>query len=281
LGEEALFGLELAGVDAAAAGFDSDGVLEVEHLVVEEVLDGAARGVGAVEDAADDDGVVGGVVVAQHAAGVVGAPGEGGAAEEAVEEAGVERLEDFIEVVVVACGGEDALAAAGLTDVLGLLRHGFGADVAAVAVGVSGGDGFLVELGEEDVGDGMVDGFGCRLEKVGEADVQAAFAEADGGVERGEAAEADVERRDGGAGAEFAVLLLEDGDEGGGGGGLWGAGFAGLWSCGVCGEMIEECGGWLGRRKDLQELTQWRGVGMLGGGQWDCPCGDGSVLTIL
>ena len=43
--------------------------------------------------------------------------------------------------------------------------------------------------------------------------MQAAFAEADGGVERGEAAEADVERRDGGARAELAVLLLEDGDE--------------------------------------------------------------------
>ena len=71
-GEEALFGLELAGVDAAAAGFDADGVLEMEHLVVEEVFDGAARSVGAVEDAADDDGVVSGVVVAEHAAGVMG-----------------------------------------------------------------------------------------------------------------------------------------------------------------------------------------------------------------
>ncbi|MBB5345783.1 hypothetical protein [Tunturibacter empetritectus] len=58
--------------------------------------------------------------------------------------------------------------------------------------------------------------------------METAFAQADGGVEGGEAAEADVERRDGGAGAEFAVLLLEDGYEGGGGGlGFWGAGFAG------------------------------------------------------
>jgi hypothetical protein len=63
-GEETLFGLELAGVYAAASGFDANGMLEVEHLVVEEVLDGAAWGVGAVEDAGDDDGVVGGVVVA-------------------------------------------------------------------------------------------------------------------------------------------------------------------------------------------------------------------------
>src|ERR1700678_3985333 len=62
--EETLFGLELAGVDAAPACFDADGVLEVKHLVVEEILDGAARGVRTIEDAADDDGVVGGVVVA-------------------------------------------------------------------------------------------------------------------------------------------------------------------------------------------------------------------------
>jgi hypothetical protein len=90
--------------------------------------------------------------------------------------------------------GVRAFAAAGLADVLGLFGDGFGGDVAAVAVGVVRGDGLLVELGEEDVGDGVMDGVGCVLEEVGEADVEAAFAEADGGVEGGEAAEADVER---------------------------------------------------------------------------------------
>jgi hypothetical protein len=89
-------------VNATAAGFDADGMLEVKHLVVEEVLDCAARGVGTVKDAGDDDGVVGGIVVAEHAAGVVGAPCEGGSAEETVEETSVEGLEDFVEVVVVA-----------------------------------------------------------------------------------------------------------------------------------------------------------------------------------
>jgi hypothetical protein len=210
-GEEAFFGLELAGVDAATAG----GVLEVEHLVVEKVLDGAAGGVGAVEDAADDDGVVGGVVVAKHSAGGVGGPGEGGATEESVEETGVEGLEDFVQVVVVAGRGGDALASAGLADLLGEAGYGLRADVAAVAVSMDGGDGLLVELGEEDVGDGVVDGLGCVLEEVRETDVEAAFTQADGGVEGGEAAEADFERRDRRAGAEVAVLLLEDGDQGG------------------------------------------------------------------
>jgi hypothetical protein len=130
-----------------------------------------------------------------------------------VEETGVEGLEDLVEIVVVAGGGGEAFAAAGLADVLGLFGDRFGGDVAAVAVGVDAGDGLLVELGEEDVGDRVVDGLGCGLEKVREANVEAAFAEADGGIERGEAAEADVERGDRGAGAEFAVLVLEDSDE--------------------------------------------------------------------
>jgi hypothetical protein len=101
--------------------------------------------------------------------------------------------------------------------------------MAAVAVGVNAGDRFFVELGEEDVGDRVVNGFGCGLEKVGETDVETAFAEADGGVERGEATETDVECGDGSPGAEFAVLLLEDGDEGGGCRGFFCAGLS--WSC--------------------------------------------------
>jgi hypothetical protein len=271
-GEEALFGLELAAVDAAAAGFDADGVLEVKHLVVEQVLDGAARGVGTVEDTADDDGVVRGVVVAEHAAGVVGAPGKGGAAEEAVEEARVEGLEDFVQVEVVAGGGGETLAAAGLADMFGLAGDGVGGDVAAVAVGVNGGDGLLVELGQEDVGDGVMNGVGCGFEEVGEADVQTAFAEADGGVQRGEAAEADVERRDGRTRAEFAVLLFEDGDERGCGAGLGGARFArSRFATGrVCGcrEVIEEGRRrWRGRGEELQKLTQGGWAGMLRCGQ--------------
>jgi hypothetical protein len=113
----------------------------------------------------------------------MGAPSECGAAEEAVEETGVEGLEDFVEIVVVAGGRGDAFAAAGLTDVLGLFGDGLGGDVATVAVGVSACDGLLIELGEEDVGYSVVDRLGRGLEQVGETDVEAAFTKPDGGVE--------------------------------------------------------------------------------------------------
>ena len=185
--------------------------------MVEQIFDGVARGVGAVEDTAHDDGVVGGVVMAEQAAGGVGDPGERGTAEQAVEEASVDGLEDFVEVVVVAVGGADALAAAGLADAFGLFGDGFGLGVATVAVRMLGGDRPAVELGEQDVGDGVMDRFGGVLEEIAEADDEAGFAEADGGVEAGEAAEFDLEGRHGRARAEEAVFLVEDGVQCGGG----------------------------------------------------------------
>ncbi len=97
---------------------------------------------------------------------------------------------------------------------LGLAGDGLGTDVTAVAVCVNGSDGLLIELGEEDVGDGVMDGVGCVFEEVRQADVEAAFAESDGSVEGGEASETDIKRRDGSAGPEIAVLLFEDRDKG-------------------------------------------------------------------
>ena len=108
------------------------------------------------------------------------------------------------------------------------------------------------------MGDGVMDGVWRGLEEIGEADVEAAFAEADGGVERGEAAEADVERGDGGAWAKLAVLVFEDGDEGGGCGYFFCAGLFGFWRTERCRWGFEE-ESWRGcgrRRKELQELTQ-------------------------
>jgi len=63
------------------------------------------------------------------------------------------------------------------------------------------------------VGDGVMNGLGGVLQDVGEADVKATLAQADRGVQRGEAAEADVERRDRRARTEFAVLVFKDGYE--------------------------------------------------------------------
>lgn len=83
--------------------------------------------------------------------------------------------------------------------------------MAAVAVRVGRGDGLAIELGQQDVCDGVVHGLGCVLKQVREPDIEAPLAQPNGCVQRGEAAEADIERRDGRAWPEGAVLLLKDG----------------------------------------------------------------------
>ncbi len=118
--------------------------------------------------------------------------------------------------------------------------------------------------------DGVMDGLRGMFEEVGEAHVEAAFAEADGGVEGGEATETDVEWRHGCARAEVAVLVLEDGDERG-----WGVEFGGVRSWGarpfvlrrkeLLGIWIDESGRGRRRwRKELQELAQRIGSGFFG-----------------
>jgi hypothetical protein len=78
-----------------------------------------------------------------------------------VEEACVEGLEDLIEIIVVTNRGGEALTAAGLAYMLGLAGDGLRGDMAAIAVSVGGSDGLFVELGEEDVGDRVMDVVGC------------------------------------------------------------------------------------------------------------------------
>jgi len=88
-------------------------------------------------------------------------------------------------------------------------------DLAAVTVGVQRCDGLLVYLCDEDVRDGAMHTLRRWFEKIGEADVHAAFAEPNGGVQRGEASKPDVEGRDGCARTKGAILLFKDRQQGG------------------------------------------------------------------
>ena len=181
--EKSLVGLEGSWMHTATAVLCGYGMLEVEHLVVEQVLDRIARNVDAVEDAAHYDGIVRGIVVAQQSARRVAAPGQNGLAHQAMEELVVEFVEDFFEVVVVAARWEQALAAALLADLLGLFADCFGGDVAAITVVVNAGDRFLVKLRKQDMRDGLEDILRRSLQQVGETDMELTFAQTDRGVE--------------------------------------------------------------------------------------------------
>jgi len=191
-------------------------MFQVQHFVVEDVLDGVTRHSRIVEDAADDDGIVGGIVVAEAAAGVVLAPGKLGASEESVEKAAVEFVEDFFEVVVVSAGRADVLAPAHLADEAGFGGNVVSGNVAAIAGAVGAIDRLAIKLGEQDVGDGVEDVVGRAFEQVGDADEELSLAHADGVVDGNERIEASVHSGCRRAGAQFAVGFVEDFGE------LWG-----------------------------------------------------------
>src|SRR5229473_1203006 len=115
-GEQFFLFLKLPRVHASPTPTQPDRVLQMQHLVKQNVFHGVARHARMVEDAADDYSVVGGIVVAEAAAGVVLAPGELRASHESVEETAVEVIEHFFQMVVVAAGRANVFASAHLAD---------------------------------------------------------------------------------------------------------------------------------------------------------------------
>ena len=182
----------------------------MQHLVKQDVFDGVAWDPWVVEDAADDDGVVGGVVVAEAAAGVVLAPGDLRASHESVEEAAVEVVEDFFQMVMVAASRADVLASAHLADEAGFGGNVVTGDIAAITRAEGALDRLAIELGEQDMGDRVQHGFRSAFEQVGEADIKLSLAQPDGVVDGDERIETNVHRRRGRAGTKFAIGFLKD-----------------------------------------------------------------------
>ena len=209
-GEQFFLFLKLPRVHASPTPTQFDRVLQVQHLVKQNVFDGVARHACVVEDAADDDGVVRRVIVAEAAAGVVLAPGELRASHESVEKAAVKVVEDFFQMIVMAAGGADVFASTHLADEAGLGGNFVAGDVAAITGAVRAIDGLAIKLGEQDVSNRVQHGFGSAFKQVGDADVELSLAEANGVIDGDESIETNMHRRRGRAGTEFAIGFLRD-----------------------------------------------------------------------
>lgn len=196
LWEACFIGFEFAGMDATTKAAHFHGMLEVQHLVVEKILDRVARTRRAIEDSADHDGVVGGIVVSQGAPGHDFTPGQVGTAEQSIEEPVIERIEDLFEVVEVTMWTCVALAAACVADEFSLTSDRCAGSESLESYVVRRIDRLLVQLGDEDVRDGADHALWCAFDEVGETYKDLAFAQTDGGVEGSEAAETNRDRRD-------------------------------------------------------------------------------------
>jgi len=79
-------GFKFSRVNATSKPAHLDGVFEVEHFVIEQIFDCVSRAGRAIEDTADDDGVVSGIVVTEGSTRHSFAPGEFRAAKHVVKE---------------------------------------------------------------------------------------------------------------------------------------------------------------------------------------------------
>ena len=100
-----------------------------------------------------------------------------------------------------------------MADELSLPGYGGAGAKAPVAQVVGRVDWFLVELGEQDVRDGVQDTLRSAFEQIGEAGQNLPFAQTDTSIQRSEAPEAYVHLRHGRTRPQCPVLLLKDIDK--------------------------------------------------------------------
>lgn len=191
--EEFFVGLEGWAMDASAAAAQLDRVTQVKHLVVDEVFHGVAWNVGAIKDAADHNRVVRGIVMSQALARMVGAPGHLRTRHQAIEKFGVQIFEDLFQVVVRAFGAMDLLAPAHLPDQVGLGGDALASRKLSEARCMAAVDLFSIELGYQDVEDGVKHIVTGALQQVRQPHQDASIAQADGVVEVGKRKELHLE----------------------------------------------------------------------------------------
>ncbi len=194
---------------APAAASQPDRVLEVQHLVIDDVLHRELGDSRVIEDAAHHDGVVSGIVMPQPVACVLAAPRHLRTGQQSVEELRVQTVEDGLEVIGVTLGRIYALPAAHLPNQVRFARHVLTGHVPAVPRSVLTVNRLAVHLGKKDMRDCPEDVIGCPLEQVGDTHQQLALAQTDGVIDVGEAEKLDPELRDRGPRPELAVSFLE------------------------------------------------------------------------
>src|SRR6476646_9553610 len=194
----------------ATAAAELDGMPQVQHLVIDEILDGKGRDARGIENATDDDGVVRGIIVAQAAESLVAAPGHLRPGHQSVKKAEIQVVKNAFKIIVLAFWAIDSLAPAELADELRLLRHGVTAGIFAVTGGVGGVNGLAMKLGDEDMQDGVKHRPGSAFKQIRKADENASLAQADGAIDVGEAIKTDFKFRQRRTRTQVAISLLKN-----------------------------------------------------------------------
>ena len=204
-----LFRLELRRVHASPAPTQSYRMLQMQHLVVDDVLQHVARHLGMIEYAADDDRVVRRIVVAQDAARLRLAPAHARPRHQPVKEARVQLFKHHVQIVEMTACRAQQLASANLTHEMCLAHNVVAADIFSIACRMSPVDGLPVHLRQKDVCDRPQHSFGCAFQQIRESHQEFPVAQANGVVHIGERKEIHFHLGHRRPGTQFPVCFLE------------------------------------------------------------------------
>ena len=141
------------GVNASPAAVQPYWVLQVQHFVVHDVLNCVARHVRAIEDSADNDGVVCGIIMAEILTRGMTTPCHQRARKQPVKETPIKFFKNLIQVIVTPLGTQQHLSPTLLANEVSLPRNIFSSQIAAIARRMPSLNLPKIELCQQDMGD--------------------------------------------------------------------------------------------------------------------------------
>ncbi len=163
-------------MDTAPAAAQFDRMFEVQHFVIDDVFDGIAGYGEVIENPADDDRVVRGIVMAQNAAGPGRAPTHARPRQQAMKETCIQVFEYCIEIVEQTARRTQLFASPHLAQQVRLLHDFMAAHIFAIASRVTAVDWLAIHLRQQNVSDCPQDRLGGSFQQIGKPDQELAFA---------------------------------------------------------------------------------------------------------
>ncbi len=118
---------------AAAAAAQLYRMFQVQHFVVDDVFHCGSRNAEVVENSADDDGVVRGIVVAEAAAGFIAAPCHTWPRQQPVKKSGIQIVENDFQIVDLPLRRFDSFPSAELPQQVHFFCNGMTGDISPVS----------------------------------------------------------------------------------------------------------------------------------------------------
>jgi hypothetical protein len=210
LRKQSLFIMKFPRVHAAAAPPHFYRMLQMQHLVKQNVLDRITRHPRMIKNAADNNRIVRRIVMSQTAARLFSAPGELRAPHQPMKKSPVQIVENFFQMIMMSARRMDVLASSHLPDEPGLRRNVVARDIAAITRALPSINRLAIELREQYVGDRMQHRFRSAFQQIGEPRIDLSLPQSNRIVNRNKRIEAKMHRRGRRARPQFAINFMKN-----------------------------------------------------------------------